>query len=141
MAGSIRAHVIGRARDLAGGAFGDSDSRGVELPEFNQISKDNLLDAAEEAISTHGRLVELAEADKCFLNDEVLACILCGKISACASLPLLQLSVVIAAKMFFGDNPLRAASGAFGERTWVHYCAHVSSSGTRATLPLLWYYL
>jgi len=143
----FRAEVIGRSSvqesplvDLAGGEGAD----GLVACEANQGSGDGALEDAAEAdtgglslSSSGGRGV----TEKCILNDEHIAVFTCFRSGICLAMPLLQVSVVIAAKIFLGDGLWQASTKTFGERSWSHYIEHAGNSGLSGAVPLLWYYL
>lgn len=81
------------------------------------------------------------DADRSILNDHVLAWLCYAKTTACISLPILQLFVIIAARVYLGHSPWEAGIETFKERSWGHYFGHVWSEGHRGWLRLLWTYL
>jgi len=84
---------------------------------------------------------EVAETEKCILNDEGLM-LLCGaKVLCCLSLPLVQLCVVVAAQVYLGHGAWDAANLTFQERSWEHYGEQVMPFAKQSPLTFLWVYL
>jgi len=142
----IAASVVGRARELTSltapstgdslvdeGA-GDRHLLDLGVPDTGVAS--TAPDGLEDA-----EVGSPCKTERCVLNDDLLAIIAVSKIMLCVAVPLLQISVVIAAKVFLGDTLWNASLKAFGERSWTHYVGHARESGMRAAMPLFWYYL
>lgn len=81
------------------------------------------------------------DLEKCILNDRMLAWICYVKTSVCVSVPILQLAVIIAARVYLGNAMWQAGIETFKERSWSHYWGHVWSEGTRGWIRLVWTYL
>jgi hypothetical protein len=138
-------HVIGAVRDLHSEMVRQSAKvRDIELIEGGK--HELLEEGTPPFLNVNGTGKGMAADwnranDKCILSDQSLACIFYLKVLMCVFMPLLQLSVIVAAKVFLGASMWQAASSAFTERSWGHYVQHVSSAGAPGAPKLLWYYL
>lgn len=136
MPSSVPANVIGCARELA------MTSAQVELSEAVNTKniKDDLLQESGQVHDIDDKDLGL-KAEKCILNDEMLAWSCYMKVSLCVSLPFLQLAVVIAARIFGGGGMWESALSTFAERTWAHYFENLKGVNAGGLLKLIWYYI
>ncbi|CAK0896183.1 unnamed protein product [Prorocentrum cordatum] len=145
------AHVIGLMRELGGwkvgaehskDAIGDSScSAELELLPKASDGKDVEISGAQPPRGS--RLCGMAahEEDQCLLNDTTLGAIWMMKVTGCIAMPLLQVCVVITAKVLLGQaGPWGATLEVFSERSWTKYFQQIWSSGSSGVLPILWYY-
>eukprot|EP00931_Biecheleriopsis_adriatica_P086907 TRINITY_DN61461_c0_g1_i1.p1 TRINITY_DN61461_c0_g1~~TRINITY_DN61461_c0_g1_i1.p1 ORF type:complete len:385 (+),score=59.56 TRINITY_DN61461_c0_g1_i1:61-1215(+) len=129
----VAGNIIGRAREIGLSKLGFAgDDRSEDL-------RHSLEPHAEGAFE-----VESAEdpaQEKCLLNDQASVALCASKIFTCLSLPLLQLCVVVAARMCLGESAWTSALHSFEERSWSHYLDHVSEVGSKRLSSLVWIYL
>eukprot|EP00929_Paragymnodinium_shiwhaense_P085145 TRINITY_DN45596_c0_g2_i1.p1 TRINITY_DN45596_c0_g2~~TRINITY_DN45596_c0_g2_i1.p1 ORF type:complete len:431 (-),score=96.56 TRINITY_DN45596_c0_g2_i1:264-1487(-) len=148
-------HIIGVARQLvpseltSGKAFGKAvDMEMMENGNADLLEDSKQEEAELEDLQEAGSAAVLATSsssssrrEKTFVTDEFLACMMYFKVSACVFMPLLQLAVVVAAKVFLGASLRHAATSSFQERQWSHYLQHVAHAGVRRAPTLCWYFL
>eukprot|EP00930_Biecheleria_cincta_P088081 TRINITY_DN77317_c0_g1_i1.p1 TRINITY_DN77317_c0_g1~~TRINITY_DN77317_c0_g1_i1.p1 ORF type:complete len:385 (-),score=48.21 TRINITY_DN77317_c0_g1_i1:181-1335(-) len=126
----VAVRILGKARDVG------LSSLGIEAEPESYVNVD------EEPVPLNTFEVEANEdQDKCILNDQA-ALITCSmKIFTCLSVPLLQLCVIVAARVYLGESAWGAAEHSFEERTWGHYLGHVRDIGPNRISSLVWIYL
>jgi len=124
--------IIGVARDLVqpGGDLENAREMGV----LTNLTEDHGHAEANEKLAPGE-----SSADKCILNDQLTVSVTSLKVAVCAFLPLLQLTVVVAAKLLLGAGFFGAAEDTFAERSWSHFAGHVRDQGYAALVPLLEY--
>lgn len=88
-----------------------------------------------------GGLSEEAAEETSILNNGLICCSTGLKVSACIALPLLQVCVVVAAKVYAGHGMWEAAEEVFEERHWSHYFESLWQRGMQGVITLFWYFL
>jgi hypothetical protein len=136
MPGEVSARVIGYMQ-----AAGRASSASISTEGEPQLTEEPLMDLGESAPQRLKRSGSTEELEKSILNDTVLAWICYAKTSLCISIPILQLCVIIAARVYLGNALWEAGVETFKERTWSHYLYQVWHGGGRGCLRLLWAYI
>jgi hypothetical protein len=151
LAREMPVNVIGLIRELRGlkvgaerskDAIGDS-SCSTELELLPRDSDGEDIESSSAQTPRRSRMWGMAahEEDQCLLNDTTLGAIWMIKVIGCIAMPLLQVCVVITAKVLLGQTgPWGATLEVFSERSWANYFQQIRSSGSSGVLPILWYY-
>jgi len=131
----VAARMIGMARDAAvvGGTRIIGNARGEASPELQMLEADLPLAPEKEC--------EEEIEDACIMNDHGLALVCSAKVFLCITVPMIQLAVIVATRVYLGMDPWNAALHSFQERTWAHYFLHVSEMRAQDVPSLLWLYL
>merc|ERR1712007_200284 len=86
-----------------------------DLLEIAEVSNSSVIETNKDA-----EPLDLEKTEKCILNDEMLAWLSYFKVSVCVTAPILQISVIIAARTCGGTDVWTSASTTFAERSWAH---------------------
>lgn len=149
LASDMPVHVIGCVRELVGSREDKvqddkdviGDTANAELDLLPAGNEEDVEDGAAKTLKSFSPWGEAANEDQCVINDSNLGAIWVFKVTCCIAIPMLQVCVVITAKVLLGQaGPWTATLEVFGERTWARYVERVSSSGCSGVLPLIWYY-
>jgi len=129
----VSATIIGCVHELVSSGVWVKGAQAREVETGQEAFLQGPAEAPAEA--------DAEEQDRSILNDPLIASSTCLKVMACIALPMLQVSVVVAAKVYAGQGVWQASEEVFNERSWMHYFGHVQEKGTQAFMPLFWYYL
>jgi len=140
---AVPALVIGSVRTLLAGCEANQEERELRLINVDLEARTSTDCVAKFVLSAGGGQMHAAvpAEERCILTDEAIALMTYSRITLCMLAPILQLTVVIAAKVFLGGSLWAASESTFGERSWSHYHQHIREAGSSAFVPLLWYYL
>jgi hypothetical protein len=150
LASGIPVNVVGCVREVTGWQGSPKlpqdvicNGPGIADSEFEMdlLPKDceDQDDTPPKGLAIFGRSSE--EENACVLNDTALASLWVVKVIICVAMPMLQVCVVITAKMLLESQwPWTATLEVFGERTWGRYFERIEQRGSSGVLPLLWYY-
>lgn len=126
----VAVRILGKARDVG------LSSLGVETEPQSYVNVD-----VDSLPLNSFEIEESADQDKCILNDQAALITCSTKIFTCVSVPLLQLCVIVAARVYLGESAWGAAEHSFAERSWGHYLGHVRDVGPNHLSSLVWIYL
>lgn len=144
----VSASVIGLARSVAGASSASSAASNAAREVRGAMG----LNGGAQDTPSEEPLVELfdgrvpptphrAEPNSSILNHSLLAWLCYVRTSLVVSIPILQIFVISAVRVYLGTALWQAGLETFKERTWSHYFKNVWDEGFFGGLRLLWIFL